>query len=402
MFPDKTYLESQNRFVLQELIFKITSNFVKAFEDLEAFEDLRRVIKQSVDLDNLNVNYLLQNYLNKQTEKISPKISLSRLENLSRKYIPQGVRLTRAHLQNISMIILQSIDQAKVPLSKFEVFQDPQGYLRSLTSLTFKLIEESLGKQEDYIMSELRKIEIELKNLYKKFQNVLKENTSFTKYYLRKLQDMYKNITETHFSDALSKMSKYDREYKKALKTYFIEDDHNKKLKKKLHELTRKSKLLHIKFSNIRQNFVNDLKENATRYLKTEKLSTDKVRSKILKYFENDNVNTFAGTMKLLQGNLTSIINQAIYPHFKKAVLYLDDLICQLKTNISKYYKYQDGVHQVNWKIGALGKHMEKLKTWQIIYYQSLVCSVLSLSLNFLLLLLRYVTSVCDKLEENT
>ena len=147
---------------------------------------------------------------------------------------------------------------------------------------------------------------------------------------------------------------------------------------------------------------MNDLKENATRYLKTEKLSTDKVRSKILKYFENDNVKTFAGTMKLLQGNLTSIINQAIYPHFKKAVLYLDDLICQLKTNISKYYKYQDGVHQVNWKIGALGKHMEKLKTWQIIYYQSLVCSVLSLSLNFLLLLLRYVTSVCDKLEENT
>ena len=395
-------MESQNRFVLQELIFKISSNFIKTFEDLEAFEGLRRTIKQSIGLDNLNVNYLLQHYLNKQIEKISPKISLSRLENLSRKYIPQGVRLTRAHLQNASMIILQSIDQVKVPLSKFEVVQDPQGYLRSLTSLTFKLIEESLGKHEDYILSELRKIEIELKNLYKKFQNVLKENTSFTKYYLSKLQDMYQNITETHFSDALSKISKYDREYKKALKTYFIEDDQSKKLKKKLHELTRKSKLLQIKFSNIRQNFLNDIKENATRYLKSEKLSTDKAKSKILKYFENDNVKAFAGTMKLLQGNLTSIINQAIYPHFKKAVLYLDDLICQLKTNISKYYKYQDGAHQVNWKVKELGKLMEKLKTWETFYYQSLVCSVLSLFLNFLWLLLIYLTFVCGKVEKST
>ena len=402
MFPDKTYLESPNRFVLQELVFKISSNFIKAFEDLEAFEDLRRAIKQSIGLDNLNVNYLLQYYLNKQIEKISPKISLSRLENLSRKYIPQGVRLTRTHLQNISMIILQSIDQVKVPLSKFEVVQDPQRYLRSLTSLTFKLVEESLGKHEDYILSELRKIEIELKNLYKKFQKVLKENTSFAKYYLSKLQDIYKNITENHFSDALSKISKYDREYKKALKTYFIEDDQNKKLKKKLHELTRKSKLLQIKFSNIRQNFLNDIKENATRYLKSEKLSTDKAKSKILKYFENDNVKTFAGTMKLLQGNLTSIINQAIYPHFKKAVLHLDDLICQLKTNISKYYKYQDGAHQVNWNVKELGKLMEKLKTWETFYYQSLVCSVLSLSLNFLWLLLIYLTFACGKVEKST
>ena len=395
MFPDKTYLESQNRFVLQELIFKIFSNSIKAFEDLEAFEDIRRVIKQSAGLDNPNVNYLLQHYLNKQIEKISPKISLSRLENLSRKYIPQGVRLTRAHLQNISMIILQSIDQVKVPLSKYEVVQDPQGYLRSLPSLTFELIEKNFGEHEDRIMSELRKIEIELRKLYKKFQNVLKENISFTEYYLRKLQDMYKNISETHFSDALSKMSKYDREYKKALKTYFIEDHQNKKLKKKLHELTRKSKLLHIKFSNIRQNFVNDIKENVTRYLKSEKLSTDKAKSEILKYFKNDNVKTFADTMKLLQGNLTSIINRAIYPHFKKAVLYLDDLICQLKTNISKYYKYHDGAHQLNWKIKELGEHMEKLKTWETFYYQSLVCSVLSLFLILLLLLLIYLIDFC-------
>jgi len=64
--------------------------------------------------------------------------------------------------------------------------------------------------------------------------------------------------------------------------------------------------------------------------------------------------NKFKSVVSIMQNNVSSLVSELIYPQLEIAISIINQFVCELKTNISRYYEIQDGVHQVSFEDAAI------------------------------------------------
>ena len=339
-------------------------------ESTSVYKQLRRTIKRSINRQYVDIQATLKKYLTKQLRLISTKVSVESINSLTRKNIISAVKVVRNNFENSSMIILQGIDQVKTPLTQFKFLTDPIGYIKSLPNLTIKELRKNMASRKLAILSNLYKIENEIRNVYAKTISMLRNNSNMPKELVSRFQSVYRNATSQHFDAILTKLDRYSKGINQHFKAMSIIGGGKKSLRKRLQLLTQHTRLLKKKLSVLKSNFVKDLKQNITLIFTNEKNFKD-VHDRIFKAISKDvNVKALRNVMSNLKKDLNQIINDALYPQLEHVFASIDNVLCTIKTNISSVYKKEKGSHILTLKApGVLANiiEMEDLQNQYIV-----------------------------------
>ena len=359
--------------VLQKIIFKMVSGISSSIEGMTVYKQIRRTIRRSVNLENLDFRIAVKKYLTKQLRKISTTITVEKINALAHDNIISAVKHTRSNLQNASIIILKGIDQVKTPLEKYKYVTDPIGYVKSLPKLTINQLQTGMVAKKPVLLSELYILENKIRHLYMKTIELLRKHSQVPNELVSRFKNVYKNVTSKYFDMALGYLDKYNEEIVNHLKAHSIINGGNKLMKKQLQIMSQKTKTLKTKYAAIRRKFIVEMKHNLTMILTNEdtfKSINENIFESITKGVDTE---ALKKVMLNLKKDLKQIVNDALYPHIQFAVSAIDNTVCTLKRNISKFYKKENGIHMFSWNVPGVLKQLMKLEKLQKQYVEILV-----------------------------
>lgn len=332
---------------LQKLVFHMSSRLSTAVRDLTVFRRIKRVIKRSISLDDLDMKMIVKKFLAKQLKNVLPRVSIERMNTLGRNYITSTVRSINTHAQNTSRMILKGIDDVKTPLSGFKFVTDPTGYLKSLPEILLKILSGNIMKNKHEILSNLYLVEKELRRLYADVKNMLEKHKSLPKEMAVKIRTSYKNVTSQYLDTILKHVEKYDKTVNDNIKALGVAGQG--KLKQKFALLSKQTRTLRNKYKDIQLKFINDLKRNVSLLLNNNKFK--KIGNSFGLVKNDARLKDLKKIIGHTQSSLQQIIEKAIYPQIQILATAIDKTVCDIKTNTSKVYTKENNIATLSLKV---------------------------------------------------
>lgn len=340
--------------ILQKLIFNMASHLTGVLNQLEFYQRIKKVIRRSVKLEDFDLQAIVRKYVTSQIQLIAPKVSATKMNRLGRHYILKGIDITRDHLQNISMIILTNIDEFKSPLLKYQVVVDPVTYAKNVPLAIAKMLKESVKSHREKIRSYLYETERKMRDYHSKITFELQKNTSFASQYVHQYQVIANKSTNLIFQNVINNMNKYMTSLEEELSSFEVILS-NTRINKVLHALSKKCKLVKIKIDKMKKEFVNEAMSNISKFLTNDGLSLNNIQTTFTTpLVEGIDEKKFKSVVSIMQNNVSSLVSELVYPQLEIAISIIDQFVCELKTNISRYYEIQDGVHQVSFEDASI------------------------------------------------
>lgn len=233
-----------------------------------------------------------------------------------------------------------------------------------------------MAKHKKLNLNNLRKLEKELKRTYKNMQNQLQGYSGKLNQASKKMMTKYKSAIKGYLKPALDALRTHNQKMNKELNDYMLTAAGKGNLKEKLRLLSTKANEMRNKYKKMQEAFVQELKKNVSRIFSTnEKLMKDFNNDDFLeKLFANIDRDGLAIVLNTMNQDLKAVLTDTIYPHLTTLVNSVDETVCKVKKNISKFYTVGQTSSVISWQAPGVYRAFTKSKEYTD-YYGNLIVS---------------------------
>lgn len=345
---------------LKEFVFSM-ADFVQIFMKNEDYEKYSRMMFPGEKQMTLKV--FVNKFIATPLNDIKWKLSDEKIQASARKYIPKTISVVSKTLQDISRKILFGIDDVKTPLANSPFVSDPVGFVVNLPKTILADINKNMDKYKETTLKSFKRFEIEVKRVHKKVLRDLIKYSGKLDDVSEKLLKTYREELSKHLDPAIKTLEDVNKKVEKELEGYMITSNGNEHFKKRLSLLTKKSKGLRQKYGKIQQQYMNAMMKEINNLLNKKDLMAPFSNKEIMKkIFGNIDRKLMAKVLTALDQDVNGVISNTMYPQLEILAQSLDETVCKIKKNISKYYTKNDQGQFISWDIPGFYQQYERVE----------------------------------------